>query len=183
MKKEIIILLIFLFQINAENSSYFGNCLKENGKVLRNGMVCIHKKDMVYMQWPPFGYAKLSITLSNVQIIKIGSNEITVSMNTRIEWTDYRLTFEAAKVLLTVEEQNQVWSPKIVIGTNMMSETKEAEEIEVNYNCINNNKWCWESLVKTFFLHTTVKCEMDFQTFPFDNHTCNIEVNLIFFAT
>ena len=79
-----------------------------------------------------------------------------------------------------MEEQKQIWSPKIVIGTNMMSETKQAEEIEVNYPC---KEWCWESLVKTFFLHTTVKCEMDFQTFPFDNHTCNIEVNLIFFAT
>ena len=180
MIKEFIILLIFLFQINAENSSYFDNCLKENGKVLQNGMVCIHKKNMVFMQWPPFGHAKLSITLSNVQIIEIGSNEITVSMNTRIEWKDYRLTFEVAKVLLSVEEQKQIWSPKIVIGTNMMSETKQAEEIEVNYPC---KEWCWESLVKTFFLHTTVKCEMDFQTFPFDNHTCNIEVNLIFFST
>ena len=73
---------------------------------------------------------------------------------------------------MSEEDQKQVWSPRIVIGTNMMSKSKEAEEIEVSM-------WPLNSLVKTFYLLTTVKCEMNFQTFPFDNHTCNIEVSMI----
>ena len=29
---------------------------------------------------------------------------------------------------------------------------------------------------KNYIFNTLVKCEMDFQTFPFDQHTCNLEV-------
>ena len=32
---------------------------------------------------------------------------------------------------------------------------------------------------KTFQLSVTVKCEMDFQKFPFDEHVCNLEVSSI----
>ena len=38
--------------------------------------------------------------------------------------------------------------------------------------------WCERNLTKTFSLLTTVKCKMDFQNFPFDKHTCNIEVSI-----
>ena len=173
MIKEFLISLIFLLQINAENSTAFDECLKGKGEVLSRGKVCIPKKYTQWIQWNPGvgkgRKTKLSITLSNVQIIEIGSNEITISMNTRIEWSDYRLKFGVDRALLSEEDQKQVWSPRIVIGTNMMSKSKEAEEIEVSM-------WPLNSLVKTFYLLTTVKCEMNFQTFPFDNHTCNIEV-------
>ena len=177
MIKEFLIFLIFLLQINAENSTAFDECLKGKGEVLSRGKVCIPKKYTQWIQWNPGvgkgRKTKLSITLSNVQIIEIGSNEITISMNTRIEWSDYRLKFGVDRALLSEEDQKQVWSPRIVIGTNMMSKSKEAEEIEVSM-------WPLNSLVKTFYLLTTVKCEMNFQTFPFDSHTCNIEVSMIF---
>ena len=83
---------------------------------------------------------ELSITLSNVQIIEIGSNEITISMNTRIKWSDYRLKFGVDRALLSEEDQKQVWSPRIVIGTNMMSKSKETEEIEVSMWPLNSSK-------------------------------------------
>ena len=200
MIKEFLIFLIFLIQINAENSTAFDECfkdfqlwscatcwdiskvcidecLKAKGQPLSNGKVCIPRKYMDWIQFPlnykEFGKTKFSITLSNVQIIEIGSNEITISMNTRIAWSDYRLTFGVDRAFLSEEDQKQVWSPRIVVGTNMMSKSKETEEIEVS-------RWPQNSLVKTFYLLTTVKCKMNFQTFPFDNHTCNIEVSVIF---
>ena len=177
MIKEFLMFLIFLLQINAENSTTFDECLNEKGEVLSRGKVCIPKKFIQWIQWNPGAgkgrKTKLSITLSNVQIIEIGSNEITISMNTRIAWSDYRLTFGVDRAFLSEEDQKQVWSPRIVVGTNMMSKSKETEEIEVS-------RWPQNSLVKTFYLLTTVKCKMNFQTFPFDNHTCNIEVSVIF---
>ena len=183
MIKEFLIFLIFLHQINAENANAFDECVKEKGEVLSRGKVCIPKKHKEWTQYRPKAYnrkTELSITLSNIQIIEIGTNEITISMNTRIKWRDYRLTFGVAKALLSVEDQKQIWSPRIVIGTNVVSKTKEAEEIEVSNWCNSNRKWCSKNLEKTFSLLTTVKCDMDFQTFPFDNHTCNIEESIIF---
>ena len=179
MIKEFLIFLIFLHQINAENANAFDECVKEKGEVLSRGKVCIPKKHMEFIQWNPSPEkTELLITLSNIQIIEIGTDEITISMNTRIKWRDYRLTFGVAKALLSVEDQKQIWSPRIVIGTNVVSKTKEAEEIEVSNWCNSNIKWCSKNLEKTFPLLTTVKCEMDFQKFPFDNHTCNIEVSI-----
>ena len=183
MIKEFLIFLIFLHQSNALIiTDAFDECLEEKGQVLSRGKVCVPKKHIEWIQYPPNKKAnkkaKLAIALSNIQIIEISSNGITISMNTRIKWSDYRLTFGVAKSLLSMEDQKQVWSPRIVIGTNVVSKTKEAEEIEASYWCNSNRKWCSKNLEKTFPLLTTVKCEMDFQKFPFDNHTCNIEVSI-----
>ena len=183
MIKEFLIFLIFLHQSNALIiTDAFDECLEEKGEVLSRGKVCVPKKYIEWIQFPPNKKAnkktKLSIALSNIQIIEISSNGITISMNTRIKWSDYRLTFGVAKSLLSMEDQKQVWSPRIIIGTDVMSKTKEAEEMETSYWCTSNGKWCKKSLEKTFSLHTKVKCDLDFQRFPFDNHTCNIEVSI-----
>ena len=181
MIKEFLIFLMFLHQINAEDYfKYFDECIQEEGEVLSYGKVCIQKEYIEWMRYPPLKNrkTKLSITLSNIQIIEIGTDEITISMNKRIKWGDYRLTFGVAKALLSVEDQKQIWSPKIVIGTNVMSKTKEAEEMELSMWCNSNRDFCAKTLEKTFSLITTVKCKMDFQNFPFDSHTCNIEVSI-----
>ena len=115
----------------------------------------------------------MSIILSNVQIIEIGSNEITVSMNIMIEWYDKRLMIGVPRAFLSEDDQKQIWSPRFGIRTNLMSETKKAEEMKVGY-------WWGVSLVESYYQITTVRCELNFQTFPFDNHTCNIEVSKIF---
>ena len=31
--------------------------------------------------------------------------------------------------------------------------------------------------MKNYYLSTTIKCNMDFQKFPFDDHTCDLEVS------
>ena len=76
------------------------------------------------------------------------------------------------RALLSKDDQKQVWSPKYVIGTNMMSETKKAEEMTVSF-------WYKTFIMHFYYLSTTVRCELNFETFPFDNHTCNIEVSMI----
>ena len=78
-----------------------------------------------------------------------------------------------ARALLSEDDQKQIWSPSFGIATNLMSETKKAEEMKVSY-------WLKVCLMKSYYLITTVRCEMNFQTFPFDSHTCNIEVSMIF---
>ena len=178
MIKNFSIFLIFLHQINAENANPFDECLKEEGaEVLSRGKVCIPKKFIQWIQWNPGAgkgrKTKLSITLSNVQIIEIGSNEITVSMNTMIKWGDKRLMIGVGRALLSEDDQKQIWSPNFGIGNNLMSETKKAEEMKVSF-------WYKVILRKTYYQITTVRCELNFETYPFDNHICTIEVSKIF---
>ena len=140
MIKNFSIFLIFLHQINAENANPFDECLIEKGDVLSHGLVCIPKKHMEIIHWDPSAEkTELLITLSNIQVIEIGTDEITISMNTRIEWRDYRLTFGVRKAFLSAEDQKRIWSPRIIIGTNVMSKTMEAEEIEVSVWCNGNH--------------------------------------------
>ena len=176
MVEELLICLIFLSQSNADISSEYlavETCLNEGGEKLSNGKACIPRKHLTYIQWDPVnpGKTEIQIRLSNVQVIDIGSNVITVSMNTRIKWKDHRLELGVKKVILSMEDQKQLWSPNIVIGTNMMSKSKEDDEFQVK-------KYANETTIyHSFYLHTTVKCEMDFQKFPFDKHNCYIEVS------
>ena len=101
---------------------------------------------------------------------------ITISMHLRVTWMEWRLWFntpyknEGAIIYLNMEDQNQVWSPKIVIGSNMISHSKQGETFAVGDRTA-------DSFI-SFYLITTLKCEMDYQTFPFDKHICKIEVSI-----
>ena len=53
-----------------------------------------------------------------------------------------------------------------------MSQKMEEEEFIVK----NNTETKYALASKIFILNTLVKCEMDFQNFPFDQNTCNLEV-------
>ena len=161
MIKELLIFLILLRQFNTkESSDYLGvkKCIEEGGEVLSHGKVCIPRKHLEHMQWKPdYGSkTRIRITLSNVQVIEIGSNVITVSMNTKISWMEHRLKLGVDKAFLSVEDQKQVWSPRIVIGTNMVSKTKETEEIVVTELKEVSEK---VRLAKKFYLSAKVKCE------------------------
>ena len=121
--------------------------------------------------------------MSNLQIIKIGDDTITLSMDIETHWIEYRLKINTQGVpplqvfSLSAEDQKQIWSPKIVIGNDMVSKSKEGEKFFLIRVKDNGNLATWLIAVKKFYLSTTVKCDMNFQTFPFDKHVCKIEVS------
>ena len=104
-------------------------------------------------------------------------------MDMHMVWLENRLKINTQGVplqaiFLSKEDQKQIWSPKIVIKNNVMSISKEGElfglwikeELGSRYGGL---LVAWDS----YSLSTTMKCEMDSQTFPFDKHVCKIVVN------
>ena len=118
------------------------------------------------------------IKMRDVQVISIGMNTVTVSMNFRTAWLDYRLEnwnyppkVYGNWIWLNEEFKNLVWMPTII--TDKLVSEKEVDEKFGLWRLRNNSI---PLVFRKFYLHTTVNCAMDFQTFPFDKHVCNIEV-------
>ena len=107
-----------------------------------------------------------------------------VSMDLAITWNDPRLHLNTEKqeeaVYLSTHEEKEIWSPQIVVGSNMVSQDRQGEEIALNQRCWNEE--CMKKGgvrgTKNVQLTTKIRCEMDFQTFPFDKHICNLEVSI-----
>ena len=83
-------------------------------------------------------------------------------------------------IYLSTSEEKEIWSPQIVVGSNMVSQDREGEEIALTIKCGKIECLRKKGGVigsKNVQLTAKVRCEMDFQTFPFDKHICNIEVS------
>ena len=165
----------------------FQKCIDEGGELLGHlKKICIqyeYKDDMQSQNnWEIRGMdgkTELIIKIRNLQVIQIDIHSITVSMKMEIEWWEYRLhmsTAEGQIIYLSEEDQKQIWSPQIVIGNNMVSEIKNREEFGFynNWNQIYPYRYIGK---KSFYLGTTVNCDMDFNDFPFDDHICELEVS------
>ena len=142
-------------------------------------MICFSTKYKGFMQDPPIKFLGLAsrlylnfIEMDDVEIINIGMHTMRISMSLNITWEDHRLLVIPGSrfIYLSAKDQKKIWSPRIAIVTNIMSQKKEEEEFIVK----NNTGSALAS--KIFILNTLVKCEMEFQNFPFDQHTCNLEV-------
>ena len=120
------------------------------------------------------GIEEIDIQMSKVEIIEIGVQTVTVSLHLKVSWLEGRLFFNTEYpgtggiIYLNKEHQQQIWSPQIVIGTNLVSQTKQGEKFGVGDGTHS---------FYSYYLMTTVKCEMDYQTFPFDDHVCNLTVS------
>ena len=169
----------------------FQKCIDEGGELLGHlKKMCIqyeYKYDMQTQNNQEIrednggmdGKTELIIKILNLQVIQIDIHSITVSMKMEVEWWEYRLdmdTNELQIIYLNEDDQKQIWSPQIVIGNNMVSEKKNREEFGFYkaWNQIYPYKYIGQ---KSFYLSTTVICEMDFHDFPFDNHDCELEVS------
>ena len=163
----------------------FQKCIDEGGELLgRLKKICIKKEYKDEMQWADYQFMDgtgLYIRILNFQVIQIDTHSITVSMKIEIEWWEDRLDLNALEdriIYLSMEDKKEIWSPQIGIANNMVSETRNSEEVGFF------KKWGVENYLtlyltgkKTFKLSTTVKCDMVFQNFPFDDHVCEIEVS------
>ena len=93
-----------------------------------------------------------------------------------IGWTDprlklYRVTEKLEKFYQAEGEQRKIWSPQIIIGANKVFQNKQGLE----YGLSKTGRS--PALVyKNVHLTTKVKCQMDFPYFPFDKHTCILQV-------
>ena len=106
-------------------------------------------------------------------------------MDLAITWDDHRLQLDTEKqretVYLSTNEEKEIWSPQIVVGSNMVSQDRQGEEIALTRRCSNIECLRKGGITgyKNVQLTTKVRCEMDFQTFPFDKHVCNLEVSIL----
>ena len=176
-------LLLLLQQISTANAGKWQNlitknftksCLESENKndLIADNKVCIRFD----AQNPPqlFGAKGVylqNIEMSNVQIITIEKQTISISMYLRIEWTDWRVKMNplSQSIYLSQKDQKRLWSPQILIGTNMVSQNKDEEFVLTQGDP--------PKATKIFILNTVVKCEMEFQNFPFDKHVCKLEVS------
>ena len=121
---------------------------------------------------------KINIFMVLIQIIKIDTQSITIRLFRKIEWIDHRLGLMNGSQSIYIREadQNSIWSPEIIFGSDMILENKE----EGDFFMKNSKDGSGVLLSKTLMLSTTFKCDMAFQNFPFDKHICNVEVSMIF---
>ena len=173
--------------------TYFKNCIDDGGEFLgRLKKICIQKQYKYQMQYydnseiRPLDFkTELLIEISNFQVIQIDTHTITLSMNMKTVWWEYRLELDSTAgpwgssqmIYLSEEDHKEIWSPKIVIGSNMVSEKRSGVEFgfKKDYPI---QEFPYQNLATMkFYLGTTVTCDMDFQEFPFDKHFCEIEVS------
>ena len=182
MIENLLISLLLVEFCNAEFPTDYESCKNEGGQLFGPGdTLCTPKLRVGFLfDHPPSkftttGIEEIDIKMSKVEIIEIGVQTFTVSMHLKVSWLEDRLFFntkypgQEAIIYLNKEHQQQIWSPQIVIGTNMMSQTKQGEKFGVGDGT--------ESFY-SYYLTTTVKCEMDYQSFPFDKHICDIMVSM-----
>ena len=143
MIKEILLfgtlLQIFNALENENNSSNvkFERCSEEDGHVLLSkGRLCIPGGKLKWkIQRPPRGIIrnKIEVKISHAQVIEIDALTltITVSMDLAISWDDFRLQLGTEKamevVYLNADEEKEIWSPQIVVGSNMVSQNRHIQ--------------------------------------------------------
>ena len=191
--KEVLIFLLFFQYSKAEKINDFkDSCLEAKGKLLdRWERICIPREYLGILLLSP-ETTNTNVKVSKLQIINIGHDSITLSMVLEMNWIENRLKINMQGVprqliSLSKEDQNHIWKPKIGIKSNVVSESREGNVLGLFVDevwCEIDEKICkemkfgsWLVAYQKFSLSTTVKCEMDYQKFPFDKHVCNIEVN------
>ena len=181
-RKYLIYFLLLLLECSTANAgnlstkNFTKSCFESNNDLIADKKVCI---ESIQAQNPPklFGAKGVylqNIEMSNVQIITIEKQTISISMYLRIEWTDWRVKMNplSQSIYLSQKDQKRLWSPQILIGTNMVSQNKDEEFVLTQGDS--------PKATKIFILNTVVKCEMEFQNFPFDKHVCKLEVSTLF---
>ena len=185
MIKEFLMLLILFQHSNTEKTkvlSFEKSCLESEGELLGHlKKICIKKEYKDLMPWPPkfanYGVG-IVIYVTNLQIIEIDVHTISLSMNMDIRWFEPRLhlpTSFTSTIYLKQKDQMNIWSPDIVTLNNIVSQEKEREQFGIYKNFYNHVEF--PVAVKKFYMITTMKCDMDFHYYPFDQHVCILEVS------
>ena len=188
MKKELLMLMILFQHSNAEKTkvpSFETSCLDSGGELLGHlKKICIEREYKDIMPWKPVYFDPeknstglgLVIQLDNLQIIEIDVSKISLSMNMDIRWFEPRVhlaTPPGTTIYLRAKDEMNIWSPEIVTVNNIVSQEKEREEFGIK----ETHYYMFPVAVKKFYMITTMKCDMDFHYYPFDQHVCILEVS------
>ena len=163
-----------------DDGDYFYNfeskCIDGKGESFGDAKICVpqrYKYKIKMAPKPPSN--KISIVLSNVQITEIADKlgQMTLLMDLEIKWNDSRIDLvkESVPIFLGKDDQNRIWSPGFRIGTDLVSHRKQTDEEFILKQHKNIT-----SVRKISYVSATIKCEMQFHNFPFDNHDCIFEV-------
>ena len=177
-------------------SSSYETCKNCGGVILGHAnfdMICVPSNFKQSLSLPPYNRVlvpmedgkwnapliDITVTMRNVHVIGIATSTVTIGMTLETSWFDYRLkvwNFAPKEYLtwlyLSKEFKNLFWFPQIDVANNMVSKKEQDEKLVlVRWN---NNPI--PVVIRKFYLTTTINCEMDFATFPFDKHVCNLEV-------
>ena len=159
--------------------SFKTTCLESGfstGVVMSKSRVCIPGW-IKWMLYAP-GWNLINIEMINIQVIEIDMHGLTMRLHLTIEWEEYRIilfrnTSSIQKYFLDTDEQKEIWSPQIGIRTRMVSQNEQG----LGFGVFKTSGWRWPWVSRKVDLTTKVKCPMNFQNFPFDNHSCKLEVS------
>ena len=141
----------------------------------------------------------------NISNFDVKRQQFTIKMDLRISWSEERfficLPNKQKQTCLkrnlfngwVKADENSTWSPQIEIRSEVVSETRKNKQINITRNSQSKlSKWqenscmvqcmaqCMDqnsSVLMSFSLTTTVKCNLDFALFPFDHHRCALLVS------
>ena len=194
--KELLMFLLLCQVSKAGNDnntvSFRDKCVSDGGEILdRWNRICIPGDSLGILTFGPETTTAVEVIVSKLQIIEIGDDKITLSLDIIAGWIENRLKintqgFPIGRIDLTENDQKQIWSPEISIANNVLSKSKDGErsglvfgEKALEYSGLSLKDYVPGMFIawKRFFLTTSVICDMDFQKFPFDKHNCTIEVS------
>ena len=145
----------------------------------------------------PHNKTKIDIELSSVEIndFDVKMQQFTIRVDLEINWSETRLLLANSSLVngWLKTSNYHAWSPQIDIKSVVISESwiKNKIEVEMDYQS-EVSKWCQygcdlidliyflvqsSSAKMTFSLTTIVKCNMNFEMFPFDSHICKLKVS------
>ena len=180
-------------------SSSYETCKTCGGRIIGHEnltMICIPSNFKQILSYPPYkrvpmklkgkkldaSLTDIYIIMRDVQVISIGMSTITISMNFDASWFDYRLKYWNyppkdfwTMIWLGKEFRKLIWFPDI-ISKNVVSEKVKNKQFQLLR--LGNNPF--PLIISKFYLSITVNCEMDFETYPFDEHVCNLEVCILY---
>ena len=178
-----LLLIIFLLEYcNAQKKwekidQFKQKCNDAGGKILdpKDGKakkICIPED----IKSAPEDPTEVTITFNNVNVheINIKSHKLIISMEIDITWDEKRLLLGKKQIFVKSNLQNRIWSPKISLRTSDFSSKTKLKFFKDSPN--DNSK----SAFKSFNLETKRKCNMKFQSFPFDKQECIFEVNFVY---
>ena len=171
----------------------------------QNGKIAVptgHEGEIMHAPNRPPNKTEIDIEMFAVEIIEfdVKLQQFTIRMGFIINWTERRLllknsSFANGWINIPL---NTIWSPQIDIQSVEVSEKRTTELIDVTTDSqsgiITWDHLAWDSSSKkygnhiTYFvqsstvrmkfsLTTTVKCNFNFEMFPFDSHICKLGVS------
>ena len=135
---------------------------------------------------------EIDIEMSAVELIgfNVKMQQFTIRMDLIINWPEKRLKLVKSSLVNGWIRASLGWYPQIDIRSDVVSESRNENIFEVKMDSQSKiSKWRRSdtdiqylvqslSAKMTISLTTTVRCGMSFGRFPFDSHTCKLEVSL-----